>query len=120
MGTRSRISGETQPVPAGEGRRPSGTHKPLPSLVASSPDPAALFDAEGRVLAVNDAATAIGAAGPAAGEPAKGSFLPFWADETGRERLIRAASSASDHDIEVRFPAPEGLAERVFWVVVKS
>jgi diguanylate cyclase (GGDEF)-like protein len=111
------------PAPAREGRRPASgvqSRKSIPSLFLSSPDPTALFDEDGRILSLNEAAIAGGTPGPGAGG-AIDRLLPFWTDPVGLSRLLEAAREPEGgRNIEVVVPGEGVLPDRVFWVTVRS
>ena len=83
-----------------------------------SPDAVAFFDGEGRVLLANEAARSEGTPKPEIGGSPPSSAVPFWVDEDGRGRLLRAAE-AYVQNMEVRFISHWDHKERVFWVSVR-
>lgn len=83
------------------------------SLFSQSPDPMAIFDAEGTLLLANAAAENEGATPGRRGAV----LMPFWADEEGRRRVRDAALSPLGlQNLEVRVRATGQSQERVFWV----
>ncbi len=103
-----------------EGRRPASgvvDKRSLTSVLLSSPDPTALFDEQGRVISLNDAALAIGALEPGNGGPAVERFLPFWSDPESLARLLEGASRPEGvKNLEVGMPGHGLLPDRIFWV----
>jgi len=87
------------------------------SVFDACPDPLAIFEDGGRLLAANAAARAEGAPDPAgAGEPL-GQLLPFWADAETRDRLLSAALEPEGaSNVEVRVAFEDGASSKVFWV----
>ena len=67
-----------------------------------SPDPAAVIDAEGRILAVNDAARGAGAPGPEAAPPAFAP--PFWTSAEERAAFLSASVGDGFRDRAVLLP----------------
>ena len=93
----------------------------VPSIEAEvfegCPDPLAVFDDGGRLLAANGAAKAQGAPDPGGSEAPLGQILPFWADGETRDRLLSAALEPEGAtNVEVRFTFEEGARQKVFWV----
>ena len=94
---------------------------PVPSLeaaaFASLPDPAAVLDEEGRLLAANGAARAVGTAEPEGADAPLDQLLPFWDDRDGRERLLELAlGKTGAPDVEVRVALDGEARVRVFRV----
>ena len=84
------------------------------------PDPIAVFDAGGRLLAANAAARAEGAPDPAGAGEALGQLLPFWSDVETRDLLLAAAlgpGGASNVEVHVTFDG--GSRRKAFWVSAK-
>src|SRR5512143_2559852 len=122
MTTRRSTSGLFQGTAREAKRPPSGIlpRKSIPSLFLSSPDPTALFDEDGRILSLNEAAIVEGTPGPAAGSAAIERVLPFWTDPVGLSRLLEAANRPEGmRNIEVAVPGEGVLPDRVFWVTVR-
>jgi len=104
------------PTP-GAGRSAAG----LSAFVLDSPDPAAIFDADGHLLGANDAARKEGAPGPAVDGPPLTMLLPFWTDDDGRKRLLSGVDAeAGVRNLEVRFRVYGEASERVFWVSARK
>jgi diguanylate cyclase (GGDEF)-like protein len=103
-----------------EGRRPASgvmAKRTLSSVLATSPDPTALFDDVGRVLSLNDAALAAGAPAPADGELAVERFLPFWSEPEGLARLLEGAARPEGiRNLEVVASGHGLVPDRMFWV----
>ncbi|HQR45948.1 MAG TPA: bifunctional diguanylate cyclase/phosphodiesterase [Thermoanaerobaculia bacterium] len=103
-----------------EGRRPASgvmAKRTLSSILATSPDPTALFDDVGRVLSLNDAALAAGAPAPADGELAMERFLPFWSEPEGLARLLEGAARPDGiRNLEVVASGHGLVPDRMFWV----
>lgn len=87
------------------------------SVFDGCPDPLAIFENGGRLLAANAAARSEGAPDPAgAGEPL-GQLLPFWADGESRDRLLSAALGPDGtSNLEVRVELEDRTKSKVFWV----
>jgi len=121
--TTKRSTSGLSPALGKEGRRSASgilPRKSIPSLFLSSPDPAALFDEDGRILSLNDAAIAEGTPGPSAGGGAIERVLPFWPDPVGLSRLLEAAGRPEGmRNIEVVVPGEGVLPDRMFWVTVR-
>ncbi|MBK9088594.1 MAG: bifunctional diguanylate cyclase/phosphodiesterase [Holophagales bacterium] len=87
------------------------------SVFEACPDPLAIFEDGGRLLAANVAARAEGAPDPAGAEEPLGQLLPFWADGETRDRLLTAAlEPAGASNVEVRVAFEDGASSKVFWV----
>jgi diguanylate cyclase (GGDEF)-like protein len=91
------------------------------SAFETCPDPLAVFDAEGRLLAANTAAREQGAPDPAgAGEPL-GQLLPFWVDDEARDRLLASAlEPGGASNVEVRISFEDGTRRKVYWVSARQ
>ena len=94
---------------------------PVPTIEAevfdACPDPLAVFDGGGRLLAANAAARAQGAPDPAGEGTPLGQLLPFWGDGETRDRLLSAAvEPGGASNVEVRVTFEEGARQKVFWV----
>jgi diguanylate cyclase (GGDEF)-like protein len=122
MTTRRSTSG-LFPAQAREAKRsPSGIlpKKSIPSLFLSSPDPTALFDEDGRILSLNDAAISEGTPAPSPEGGAIERVLPFWTDAVGLSRLLEAASRPEGmRNVEVVVPGAGVPSNRMFWVAVR-
>lgn len=82
---------------------------------AGLPDPAAVLDGEGRLLAANASARAEGAPAPEGTSAPLGQLLPFWNDPESRDALLAATGSPDGaRDIEVRLASEQGSRRRVF------
>lgn len=89
----------------------------LSSVLATSPDPTALFDDEGRVLSLNDAALAAGASAPTENDLAVERFLPFWSEPEGLARLLEGTGRPEGvRNLEVVVPGHGLVPDRIFWV----
>ena len=87
------------------------------SVFAACPDPLAVFDATGRLLAANAAARAQGSPDPAGANAPLGQLLPFWGDGETRDRLLEAALAPGGvSNVEVRISFEDGSRQKVFWV----
>lgn len=87
------------------------------SVFDGCPDPLAVFDAAGRLLAANAAARGQGAPDPSGSDAPLGQLLPFWGDEEARERLLSAAlAPGGASNLEVRVSFEDGARRKVFWV----
>lgn len=87
------------------------------SVFDACPDPLAIFEEGGRLLAANAAARAEGAPDPAGAEEPLGQLLPFWADSETRDRLLAAGlEPAGASNVEVRVAFEDGASSKVFWV----
>jgi diguanylate cyclase (GGDEF)-like protein len=87
------------------------------SVFDACPDPLAIFEDGGRLLAANAAARAEGAPDPAGAEEPLGQLLPFWADSETRDRLLTAGlEPAGASNVEVRVAFEDGASSKVFWV----
>jgi diguanylate cyclase (GGDEF)-like protein len=87
------------------------------SVFDACPDPLAIFEDGGRLLAANAAARAEGAPDPAGAEEPLGQLLPFWADSETRDRLLTAGMEpAGASNVEVRVAFEDGASSKVFWV----
>lgn len=87
------------------------------SVFGGCPDPLAVFEDGGRLLAVNAAARAEGAPDPTGAEEPLEQLLPFWADAETRDRLLVAAfEPAGALNVEVRVHFDDGASSKVFWV----
>ncbi len=107
--------------------RPQPPATPLATAAAASlhfrlsPDPAAIFDGRGRLLAVNPACQAEGAPGPTLSDAPLEQLVPFWIDPEGRERLLHGALKPGGvSNLELTVPLDDGTREKVFWVSAKS
>jgi diguanylate cyclase (GGDEF)-like protein len=86
-------------------------------LLIDGPDPSALFDSVGHLLAANEAARGEGAPPPASDGPPLTFLLPFWTDDEGRTKVLAgAATDAGLKNLEVRFQVYGEKQERVFWI----
>ncbi len=105
---------------AREGKRPSSgvlSKRSLASVLLGSPDPTALFDEQGRVMSLNDAALAAGSPATEDGGPAIERFLPFWSEPEGLARLLEGVSRTEGlRNLEVVSPGHGLVPDRVFWV----
>lgn len=91
----------------------------LPPL--ESPDPVALFDADGRLIQANEAAHDAGAPAPAPADPPPAAMPPFWGDVEGRKRLLHGvAQPGGAHNLEVRLKVRGGSTELVYWVTARA
>lgn len=87
------------------------------SVFAACPDPLAVFDSEGRLLAANPAARSQGAPDPSGADAPLGQLLPFWEDGDARDRLLSAALGPEGAtNLEVRVALEDGARRKVFWV----
>jgi diguanylate cyclase (GGDEF)-like protein len=121
MATRSRSSPDLKPPRVQEARKVAPAPRKSPSLFLNSPDPAALFEEDGRLLTVNDAALNEGAPWPTAGDPPPPELLPFWTDAGSRARLLRdAATPDGARNLEVRVTANGDATERIFWITARA
>ncbi|MBL8114220.1 MAG: EAL domain-containing protein [Acidobacteria bacterium] len=107
------------PTPSGKGWKkttPVGASgNSVASLALESPDPIILIDGEGRLLAVNDAASHAGVPPALAGLAPIGKLAPFWVDEVMREKLLETLRTKKRaENFEVRVRDDEG--DRVYWV----
>jgi diguanylate cyclase (GGDEF)-like protein len=81
------------------------------------PDPIAVFDATGRLLAANAAARAEGAPDPAGAGAALGQILPFWSEGEARDLLLAAAlEPGGASNVEVRIVFEDGARRKTFWI----
>lgn len=121
MATRRSSSPEVPAFRPHDPRKPATSSKKSPSLFLGSPDPTALFDAEGRLLTVNDAALNEGSPWPTAGDPALPVLLPFWTDAASRALLLHdVATLDGARNIEVKVSAKGDSGERIFWVTARA
>lgn len=99
-------------------QRPGGERPSLESVAfAAGPDPAVVFDGEGRLLAANAAARAEGVPAPEGASAPLGQLLPFWPDAAARDALVAASlGPGGARDVEVRVVLEEGAREKVFRV----
>lgn len=87
------------------------------SVFEACPDPLAIFEAGGRLLAANAAARSEGAPDPAGAEEPLGQLLPFWADGETRDRLLASALGPDGaSNLEVRIDFEDRTKSKVFWV----
>ncbi|MBK9374448.1 MAG: bifunctional diguanylate cyclase/phosphodiesterase [Holophagales bacterium] len=87
------------------------------SVFDGCPDPLAIFEPRGRLIAVNAAARTEGAPDPAGAEEALGQLLPFWGDSETRDRLLSAALDPNGaSNVEVRVTFEDSARNKVFWV----
>ncbi len=87
------------------------------SVFDACPDPLAILEDGGRLLAANAAARAEGAPDPAGAEEPLGQLLPFWADRETRDRLLTAGlEPGGASNVEVRVAFEDGASSKVFWV----
>jgi diguanylate cyclase (GGDEF)-like protein len=121
MATRSRSSPNIPAFRPREPRKAAPSSKRSPSLFLNSPDPTALFDGDGRLFMVNDAALNEGSPWPTAGDPPLPALLPFWTDVASRVRLLHeAAAPDGANNLEVRVPAKGDAPERIFWLTARA
>jgi diguanylate cyclase (GGDEF)-like protein len=94
-----------------------GARQTFDRLVLDAPDPTAVFDAQGHLLAANPAARREGSPGPASEGPPLTELLPFWTDDEGRVRLLEGlAEPLGLKNLEIRFRVYGEKQERVFWI----
>jgi diguanylate cyclase (GGDEF)-like protein len=121
--TTKRSTSGLSPALGKDGRRPASgilPRKSIPSLFLNSPDPTALFDEDGQILSLNDAAIAEGTPDPSTGGGVIDRVLPFWTDPVGLSRLLDAAGRPDGmRNIEVVVPGGSVLPDRMFWVTVR-
>ncbi len=87
------------------------------SVFDACPDPLAVFDTAGRLLAANAAARAEGAPEPEGATEALGQLLPFWSHGEGRDRLLAGALEPGGvANVEVHVSLDEGSRRKAFWV----
>jgi diguanylate cyclase (GGDEF)-like protein len=87
------------------------------SVFEACPDPLAIFEPGGRLLAANAAARAEGTPDPAGAEEPLGQLLPFWGDSETRDELLAAAlEPGGASNVEVRVTFEDSALCKVFWV----
>ena len=87
------------------------------SVFEGCPDPLAIFDTGGRLVAANAAARAEGAPDPTGAEEPLGQLLPFWGDCETRDGLLSAALDPNGaSNVEVRVTFEDAALSKVFWV----
>ncbi len=98
--------------------KPGTAKPPLEALAfAALPDPAAVLDGEGRLLAANAAARAEGAPAPEGTGAPLGQLLPFWNDPESRDALLAAAAgSERATGVENRVAFESGSRRKAFRV----
>src|SRR5262249_36614082 len=121
MATRSRSSPGVKAFRPPDTRKAPPALRKSPSLFLSSPDPTALFEPDGRLLMVNDAALNEGSPWPTAGDPPLPVLLPFWTDATSRFTLLNDVGRPDGvRNVEVRVPPRADAGERIFWVTARE